>query len=813
MTQSNPSISEERTTNQTPQARNAVRVIALFAVASLSVLGFLAFQAARTPSAPQLWTIVVIVAIVIAFMFAGLVVARRGRHERGIFLAFVPWLLLLVFIVVFVSGLGYVFMAVSIAIITLISGPTLPSRQATMLNIVGAVTAVIILLVDLFIPTQRIAIPGFDTVAIVVVGALVVVFGYTTLRQFGNYSLRAKLLVAFISVTVVATAVLGMFVVNNTTNILRDNLERELSQASISSAIRVGDLLNEQINQLTALSLDKILLVSVEVQNNAYYGSSEEIQAVLDARDAQWRAADEADNNSDPLVFEQLTSEVARGLNEYQKAFPDNIEIFVTDIYGGLAGTTNRTSDYYQADEGWWQAAYAAGEGAVFIADPEFDESAGAIGVNIALPLRNHATDEIIGILRTTYVISPLAAILAEGVGQTGESDLYFPGDVVSHIHEGNFEPVEGDAFERLQAVADQGMVEMEYEGTLSVVVQTPVQTLAGNQAVNKLGWVLALHQNQDEAFAPVNSQIQGTILVMLLVIALAVAAAVFLAQFLVRPIAHLTETAQEVAEGDLSARAEVETGDEIGALANTFNTMTSQLQETLGTLEQQVEDRTRALETSTEVSRRISTILDQGQLVREVVEQLRSAFGFYHAHIYLFDENKSELQMAGGTGEAGQAMLARGHTIPIGQGLVGRSAESNQIILVPDVSQEGGWLANPLLPDTKAEVAVPIAIGPNVLGVLDVQHNVVDGLSESDANLIQAIANQVAIASQNAQAYTRAQQQADREALMASVGQQIQASNTIEDVLKVAVRELGQALGARRASAELRSSSRSNNS
>lgn len=220
--------------------------------------------------------------------------------------------------------------------------------------------------------------------------------------------------------------------------------------------------------------------------------------------------------------------------------------------------------------------------------------------------------------------------------------------------------------------------------------------------------------------------------------------------------------------------------------------------------LEVQVSERTQALETSINISRHLTTILDQKELAAEVVKQVRSAFNYYHAQIYLFDESGQNLVMVGGTGEAGQALLAQGHKIGHGQGLVGQAATNNRVVLVPDTKAAVDWLPNPLLPETKAEIAIPIELGGQVLGVLDVQHNVTEGLTSDDAQLLQSVADQVAIALRNARTYEKAQSGAEQEAIVNRISQRIQTAMDIESVLQIAAQELGQALSTRRATVQI---------
>lgn len=229
---------------------------------------------------------------------------------------------------------------------------------------------------------------------------------------------------------------------------------------------------------------------------------------------------------------------------------------------------------------------------------------------------------------------------------------------------------------------------------------------------------------------------------------------AVLIARAIVRPLLNLNRAAQKLGQGQYDTRLEVESKDEIGNLMLAFNGMAAQMQESVAELEQH----TQAIETSSEVSHRLSTILDVEELTTAVVELLKVQFNYYHAHIYLFDEAREYLVMAGGTGAAGEALLSSGHKIAAGKGLVGRTAVNNKPTLVPDVSQDANWLPNPLLPDTKAEAAVPITLEGTVLGVLDVQNRTPGSLNADDVELLQSVAWQVAIGLQNARLFAQAQ-------------------------------------------------------
>ncbi|MBI3161017.1 MAG: GAF domain-containing protein [Chloroflexi bacterium] len=193
---------------------------------------------------------------------------------------------------------------------------------------------------------------------------------------------------------------------------------------------------------------------------------------------------------------------------------------------------------------------------------------------------------------------------------------------------------------------------------------------------------------------------------------------------------------------------------------AGFYLSSTTQLQDLVTNLEVRVAERTGALTTVAEIGTATSTILELDKLLQEVVALSKQRFNLYHSHIYLLDEAGQNLVLAAGAGEAGRIMVSEGRSIPLSreQSLVARAARERRGVTVNDVTQAPDFLPNPLLPDTRSELAVPMIVGNQVLGVFDVQSNVAGRFTGSDIDIQTTLAAQVASAVQNTRLYAQAE-------------------------------------------------------
>jgi len=162
----------------------------------------------------------------------------------------------------------------------------------------------------------------------------------------------------------------------------------------------------------------------------------------------------------------------------------------------------------------------------------------------------------------------------------------------------------------------------------------------------------------------------------------------------------------------------------------------------------------------SAEIGRLVTSTLDLNTLFNRTVNLVRDRFGFYHAAIFIVDESGFNASVKAATGSAGEEMLKRGHTLQVGsRSIVGTVTATGKPIVVNDTATDPIHRPNPLLPDTRSETAIPLRIGRRIIGALDIQSTRPNDFSEDVVNVLQTLADQVAVAIDNARSYELAQQ------------------------------------------------------
>jgi PAS domain S-box-containing protein len=170
----------------------------------------------------------------------------------------------------------------------------------------------------------------------------------------------------------------------------------------------------------------------------------------------------------------------------------------------------------------------------------------------------------------------------------------------------------------------------------------------------------------------------------------------------------------------------------------------------------EQTHKSTMELQAVAEVSTATSTILQPEDLLQSVVDLTKRNFGLYHVHTYLVDATGENLVLAVGSEEVGKSMAKEGWIIPFDEpsSLVARVARNRQGEWIADVRNETGFLPNPYLPDTISELAVPMIVGDQLLGVFDVQASKANRFGRDDVRTFTTLASQTAVALQNANLY-----------------------------------------------------------
>ncbi len=424
---------------------------------------------------------------------------------------------------------------------------------------------------------------------------------------------------------------------------------------------------------------------------------------------------------------------------------------------------------------------------------PYVDAAGGGLVVTAAAPV--YEGDQFLGVVAADMQLSQITEQISSiRVGQTGYAFLIDDAGRVLSMPEAGFnmfglrpEDMNSDEFFKntilglgtteLQSVTKRmtsggsGLLTVNVDGIDTYISFSPIKSNGYSVAlvvpVSELQTSIIAARNETQQQIQSAARLAATLLIVLLLFAVVVS--IGLGRAIAAPIQRLTQVASQVAAGDLTVQASSTTSDEIGTLASAFNTMTFRLREALEDLEKRVEERTaeltlanernerraRQFEAIAHIARTISSTRDLDVLLSQITTIINKEFGFYHIGIFLLDTAEEYAVLSAANSEGGKKMLERGHRLKVGEtGLVGFVTGTGKPRVALDTGADAVFFNNPDLPATRSEIALPLHVGDEIIGALDVQSTEPNAFFQEDINILSTLADQVSIAIQNAQQF-----------------------------------------------------------
>ncbi len=365
-------------------------------------------------------------------------------------------------------------------------------------------------------------------------------------------------------------------------NLLRKTIGFERHEIAKRISSTVGGEIEGRVSILRGISLRYVWIEAVEKKNLEYdLMDKQGLKQYFKDMDRKW-----ADAPPGSLILKEYLENTSSGMaRELIREDSYVSEIFITDKLGGLIASSGKTSDFYQADEEWWQKAYNDGKGAVYIGSVEEDASSGTRAIPFAIPLKA-GDGSVVGvckaIVKTEAFFAPLDRVR---IGKTGSAFLVDNKGIIIFYHgiteyqdqrifsESDFKKLT-ESERRWKIISSTGLYPGERLFVSMAKVSDPLLLK------NKINWFVVISSDVKEIFQPLDTLVnQGLFLAALLIAVMILLGFIFSTGF-VRPIKKIYEATKHIAGGDLDYQIEIKTGDEIEGLADSFSNMVSSIKE-----------------------------------------------------------------------------------------------------------------------------------------------------------------------------------------------------------------------------------------
>lgn len=688
----------------------------------------------------------------------------KSRIDIGIYILIAGLIVISLAFPVFADGQGILQGISLLLIIISIAITTLPAQQITNGIMAGLSGGFAVILADVYLPSFT--IPVNQVYIYLFTGVILVIFLTVAAREFSTFPLRVKLLLGFLIATIVPLAIFGYINYSTTRQILLAEADAQLTELSNNIASNIDNYINNQIIIIHSESKQIPLIEYIERSTVSRAGSPEEVNASLTL----------SNNKRKDAVF----------IHSY--AILDKKGRNILDTVSENQGRDESANDYFKQP---------FTNNKPYVSNIIFQN--GKASIFFSAPIKNRS-GEIIGILREEIdakVIQTLVRpAVQDGTIQVSVIDretylrVAFTGDRERLFKSyNNFSDLELQIFQaknRLPAGSKDTMVAGADPAVVQAINVIDLQprfeaySISLNDTAINVGtpikilpWVAIARESENAHLAPIETQTRNSIFVSLLLIGGSIIISLLATTVVAAPIVSLSLVAKEISAGNFSAKAIVQTQDEIGALAQAINQVTDEINRTLENLEKRVEDRTLDLENSRAQSEKrsrelqavgeISNIITSEQrtenLLPLITRLVSERFNFYHVGIFLLNDTKQFAQLMAANSPGGQRMLARGHRLEVGAtGIVGNVTSSGKPRIALDVGSDSAYFNNPDLSETHSEMALPLIVRGVLIGALDIQSTKSNAFDESDIKVLSILADQIATAIENARLFESAQ-------------------------------------------------------
>ena len=397
---------------------------------------------------------------------------------------------------------------------------------------------------------------------------------------------------------------------------------------------------------------------------------------------------------------------------------------------------------------------------------PFFDDAGifkGVATADIAFSQTQNIVNNIsVGKNGYAFLLDPQGVIL--GIGNKGGEYKIMADSMLTAAQTSKNEDLENLVSEMM--AGGTGFAEVvDAQGQSMYVAYTPVGL--------DTGWSLGLAFPQTDLFSKA-SQLQKTFVTYAIILVIVFGALLYLYSLsITKPLRRLTLHVSRFSPEQLRLNkdqliepVQIHTRDELEDLATVFHQITSDLLHAFDNFEERITERTHEIERRSNllkavagVGKAITSFRDVSELLQQAAYLIHENFGYYHVGIFLLDEHKEYAVLSATNSEGGLRMLEKRHQLKVGEtGIVGYVTQNAKARIALDVGNDAVYFDNPDLPQTRSEIALPLMVGGQILGALDVQSTEPQAFSEEDISTLQILAEQIAVAIQNANLFNEAE-------------------------------------------------------